>query len=312
MNSRKKARKLAAKPNFKKTCWGDQGEIGLREKFIHILKARGDKRGETRFFCQREISLCPWRAWRWTEAGHWSGLVSESFQHFKVHREWGWASSLLSGLWVTHLPQVSPSHSREHQYVLFSQLFFLVLFPSLRDVHFRRSRLSHLLEWISVAVSFIILWWNQYFTLWTDSIFYFFREFWIQPLFSCSFFKGKQRKKPSFFTCNFPVLLKNASSPGAFASGKIPVSDSHAFSFKSKTCEWVRPSVKDVSADSGPLALPLLNVVIGTSSPDGPGVEWSSGWKGWDVFSSLAASSSSGRENKRISFFAFFHFVSAK
>lgn len=46
----------------KKTCLGDQGEIGLREKFNHLLKARGDKRGETRFFCQREISLCHWRA----------------------------------------------------------------------------------------------------------------------------------------------------------------------------------------------------------------------------------------------------------
>ena len=90
-------------------------------------------------------------------------------------------------------PQVFPSRSREHQYVLFSQLFFLVLFPSLRDVHFRRSRFSYLLEWISVAVSFFILLCIQYFTLWTESIFYFFREFWIQPLFSCSFFKSEQR-----------------------------------------------------------------------------------------------------------------------
>ena len=77
------------------------------------------------------------------------------FSTFEVHREWGWASSLWSGLWVTHLPQVFPSHSREHQYVIFSQLFFLVLFPSLRDVHFHRSRFFYLLEWISVALRFL-------------------------------------------------------------------------------------------------------------------------------------------------------------
>lgn len=34
---------------------------------VQPLKARGDKREETRFFCPRKISLCPWRAWRWTE-----------------------------------------------------------------------------------------------------------------------------------------------------------------------------------------------------------------------------------------------------
>lgn len=48
--------------DWEKTCLGDQGEIGLREKFNHLLKARGDKRGETRFFCQREISLCAWES----------------------------------------------------------------------------------------------------------------------------------------------------------------------------------------------------------------------------------------------------------
>ena len=55
------------------------------------------------------------------------------------------------------LSEVHLSHSREHQSVLIFQLFFLLLFPLLRVVHFHYWRFLHLLEWIYAAPRFLFL-----------------------------------------------------------------------------------------------------------------------------------------------------------
>lgn len=78
-------------------------------------------------------------------------------------------------------------------------------------------------SWEFLLISFLC---NQYFTLWTESIFYFFREFWIQPLFSCSFFKGKQRisflAKTKFLHLQLSCFAKKCLKSRGLCLGKNP------------------------------------------------------------------------------------------